>query len=204
VVAEALGALGLEQPEVEVAQWKQQPAEGEMGGGAPPAPGQQELNKLECKNEPGGGGAGAPARGDDFEITGEQPQTGGRKAAVVLGIAVVGMAEGHDQMGIAAGREHALDFLNDARGIDDVFEHGIAFDARKDVIGKRQRMRIGLHVDAGRREEIEIDVAGDAAARTADIEVPAAEGEVERLPGIGPEGSGRLEQAAQAFSEGQS
>jgi predicted NUDIX family NTP pyrophosphohydrolase len=64
-------------------------------------------------------------------------------------------------------------------------------------------MRVGLHVNAGRREEIEIDVAGDAAARAADIEIPAAEGKVERLPGIGPEGSGRLEQAAQALSEGQ-
>jgi predicted NUDIX family NTP pyrophosphohydrolase len=64
-------------------------------------------------------------------------------------------------------------------------------------------MRIGLHVDAGHREDIEIDVAGDAAARAADIEVPAAEGKIERLPGIGPEGRGRLEQAAQALSEGQ-
>jgi hypothetical protein len=106
-------------------------------------------------------------------------------------------------VGIAAGGEHAFDSTNNERGIEDVFEHGIAFDAREQGIGKGQCLGVGLHVDAGHGEDIEIDVAGDAAARAADIEIPTAERKIERLPGIGPKGSGRLEQAAQAFSEGQ-
>jgi len=122
--------------------------------------GQQELHEFEGENEPGGGGAGAPAGVYNLKAAGEQPQTGGREAAVVLGITVVGMAEGHDQVGIAAGREHAFDFADDAVGIDDVFKHGVAFDAHEQGRGKGQRLGVGLHVNAGRREDVQIDVAG--------------------------------------------
>src|ERR1035437_1996958 len=197
VIADAAGASGAEQREIEVAQRKEQPAEGEMDAAAPPAPGQQALDVFDADHQQGGGGAGAPAFGDNFEVPGEQLQPVEREAAIVLGIFVERVAEGRHQMQVAAGGEDAAEFASDAAGVAHMFEDGIAFDALADAAGKRQLLRIGGDIDAWHGEEIEIDVAGDGAAGAADVEIPAAEREIGGLARVHDERRGGLQGATQ-------
>ena len=103
---DAAGAGGTQQREIEVAQRKQQPAKREMHAAAPPAPGQQALDVFDADYEQRGGGTGAPALGDNFEIPGQQLQPIECEPAIVLGIFVERVAEGRHQMQVAAGSEN--------------------------------------------------------------------------------------------------
>src|SRR5450759_3521490 len=133
VIADAAGAGGAEEREIEVARRKEQPAEGEMDAAAPPAPGQQSLDVFDADHQQGSGGAGAPAFGDNFEVPGEQLQPVEGKAAIVLGVFVERVAEGRHQMQVAAGGEDAAELAGNAAGVADMFQDGIAFHALEAV-----------------------------------------------------------------------
>jgi hypothetical protein len=81
-----------------------------------------------------------------------------------------------------------------------VFEDGVAFNALKNGGGERQALGVSGDVDAGHREQIEIDVAVDHAAGTPDIKIPAAEGKTEGLGRVHHKGRWRLQRAAEAVA----
>lgn len=191
MVADAVGVRGTEEHQVEIAEREQEPGQGEVCEGAPGTPGEEEFGEFEDGYEEGGGGAGAPSFGDDFEVAGEEFEAVEGEAAVVLRILVEGVAEGGDEVGVAAGSEDAGDFGGDGVGIADVFEDGITFDAGEQVGGEGELFGVGGDVHTGDGEEIEVDVTVDTLAGAADVEVPAAEGEILRLVGIEDEGGGR-------------
>src|SRR5581483_5719214 len=58
-------------------------------------------------------------------------------------------------------------------------------------VRKRQRFRIGGNIDAGHREQVEIDVSLHRASGSANIKIPAAEWKIPRLGWIHHERSGR-------------
>src|ERR1035441_2054331 len=72
--------------------------------------------------QPCGGGAGAPAFSDNFEVPGEQLQTIESETAIVHGIFVEGVTEGRHQVQVAAGGEHAAEFAANADGVAHVFQ----------------------------------------------------------------------------------
>jgi hypothetical protein len=111
---------------------------------------------------------------------------------------VEGVAEWRDKVGVAAGRQYAADFGHHARGVVHMLEDGVAFYALEEGITEGQTFGVGGDIDAGHTGEIEIDVAGDSATRSADIQIPAAEREVSRLAWIHHKGRGRLDSATQA------
>ena len=197
VIADAAGARRPEQREIEVAQRKEQPAEREMHAAAPPAPGQQALDVFDADHQQRRRGAGAPAFGDHFEIAGELFQAVEGEAAIVLGIFVERVAEGRHQMQVAAGGEHAAEFAGDADGVAHMFQNRVAFHALEDGVAERQLLRIGGDIDTGHGEEVEIDVAGDGAAGAADVEIPAAQREIDGLARVHDERRGGLQRAAQ-------
>jgi hypothetical protein len=57
---------------------------------------------------------------------------------------------------------------------------------------------VGQNVDARSREDIEVDVAGDAAVRAPEVEVPAAQRRADVLAWIEQEGPGRQQPAPPA------
>jgi hypothetical protein len=63
-----------------------------------------------------------PAFGDDFQVTGELAEAGGGIAAEIVGVGMEGVAEGDDDMGVAAGGEDAFDFAHEGFGVFGVFE----------------------------------------------------------------------------------
>lgn len=77
-----------------------------------------------------------------------------------------------------------------------VLEHGIAFDALEHFFRKRERFRIGHNIDAGEREQIDIDVSIDDIAGAADIKIPASERSIDfQLAWVADQRIGRAQQA---------
>jgi hypothetical protein len=130
--------------------------------------------------------------GYHLQIAGEWAEAVGGIAAVVLGVGVEGVAEGNDQVGVAAGGEDAFDFADDFFGEFGVFEDGVALDALELVVMEGKGFGVGGDVDTGEGEEIEIDVAWGMGAGGANIEIPAAErGAYLGFGGIVPDGCRR-------------
>jgi hypothetical protein len=119
-----------------------------MHASAPPAPGQQALDVFHADHQQGRGGAGAPAFGHHFEVPGELLQPVERETPIVLGIFVERVAEGRQQAQVATRGKHAAQLARGADGIAHVFQHGVAFHALEDGVGKRQLLRIGGDIDA--------------------------------------------------------
>ena len=193
---------GPEQPQIQVSQREQDPSADAVRHDAPGAEREQQFHVFNEEHQESGGGSGAPAFGDYLErrlrTRRKILQPVQREAPVIARILVKGMAERRDQVNVAAGRGDADDFAEHRAGIGDVFQHRIAFHAREDAGGKRQVFGIGGHVHAGDGQQVEIDVAVNGAAGSADVEIPAPERKIRGLGGIQEDGQGRLEQAAQA------
>ena len=88
---------------------------------------------------------------------------------VVARIFVERMAERRHQVRIASGRQHARDLTHYLLRIADVLQHRIALHAREDTARKRKAFGIRHNVDARRREQIDVYVAGRRATCAADI-----------------------------------
>ncbi len=201
MIAQDVGGGFFEENGVEVAEGEEEPAEGDVGEAAEGFVGHPEFGVFEEGDQERGGGAGAPALGDDFEIAFELEEAIGGVAAEVRGVGVIGVAEGDDDVGEAAGGENAFDFTHDFFGEFGVFENGVAFDALELVVGEGECFGIGGDVDVGEGKEIEIDIAGGVGAGGADVEIPAAEGgSYLGFGGVVPDG-GRREEPLEALAE---
>lgn len=201
MIAEDVGGGFFEEEDVQITEGEEEPAEGDVGDAAEGFVGHPEFGVFKEGHEEGRRWAGAPALGDDFEVAFELEEAIGGIAAEVGGVGVIGVAEGDDDVGEAAGGEDAFDFAHDFFGEFGVFEDGVAFDALELVIGEREGFGVGGDVDVGEGEEIEIDVAGGVGAGGADVEIPAAErGVYLGFGGVVPDG-GRGEEPLETAAE---
>src|SRR5437867_1822464 len=91
------------------------------------------------------------------------------------------MAERNNQMGEAPAGEHPLDFAHDLLWMLDMLQHGVALDPLEQARRKRQVLRRGHDIDAGKSKQVDVDVAPDEGTGSADVQVPPAE---RRLYGV--------------------
>jgi hypothetical protein len=104
------------------------------------------------------------------------------------------VTERRHEMSIASRRQYAADFAHDLPGIANVFQHRITLRALKNVRWERQVFRVGGDIDSRRPDQIEVDIAWDKTAGSADVEVSSAQ------RGFVNERSRRLNQPKQAIA----
>ncbi len=103
-----------------------------------------------------------------------------------------GMTKGRYKVNVSTWRQNAADFAQNPFGITDVFQNRITFHPLKSIRREWQLLRIRNHVDTGNRKQVDVDVALNRTARTTDIQVPPAKGEVRGLGWIHHEGVRRM------------
>ncbi len=166
-----------------------------MSHDAPPSPGEQQLYVFDKDDEQCGRGPGTPTFRLDVQKTGgHQFKAIQREAAVIPRVLVERMAEGRDEMRIAAGSEDACDLLDHLLRELHVLQNGITLDTREETVRKRQAMSVGGDIDSRHGEKIDVDVAWNPVAGPADIQIPASQGIGGRLSRIKDEGLRRSQQ----------
>jgi hypothetical protein len=152
VIAERAGTREMPQRYVEIAERVQEPAQDYMRRAAQETAGHPQLGILQQEDEQCRGGTGSLSFRNDFESPGQLTKPIRSVTAIVGGIGVIRVTERHDDVGIPAGREYAFHFADDLRGIRGVFEHRVAFDTSKKIVGEGKAFRIGGNIDAMQRE----------------------------------------------------
>lgn len=140
-----------------------------MGDGTRRPPREPDLHVLQNKYEQCGGGARAPALRDHFKAAAKLPQSIRSKAAEISRVFVEWVAKWHDYMGEAAGGEYTLDFRHHPIRMFRVFKHCIAFDALKQVSGKRQLLSVCHDVYARQGKQVDIDVSAYSRSGAANV-----------------------------------
>ena len=199
MIADALGPGRSEKKQVRVAKREQQPSEERVRHHTPGSERQEQFHIFNHDHEQSRGRTGPPAFRDNFHWAGQLFQTVERESPEIHGVRVKGMAKGRYQVSVTAGLQDSQDLTHHLLRVPDVFEDCVALHARKQIIGERQLLCIRDGVDSGDAYQVYIDVAGNDAARTSQVKIPAAEGEVGGLGGIHDEGSGRLQNPKQAI-----
>ena len=94
------------------------------------------------------------------------------------------MAERHDEVGDAAGRQHPFNFPDNLIGTGNVFENRIALHALEQSIAERKMMRIGSHGYSGEAEQIHVHVSIHERPATSDVKVPPSQGDIQPFSGV--------------------
>jgi hypothetical protein len=81
-----------------------------------------------------------------------------------------------------------------------MFEDGIAFDALKDIVGKRELLCVGRDIHARHGEKVEVETARYHPAGPSDVKIARAQWKINRFPRIQDEGRGRFQQTNQTVA----
>src|SRR5690349_7285536 len=126
-----------------------------MRENSPCTPVGPQLTILEKEHEKSGGGTGSPSFRHYFERARHLLETIQGEAAVVPWILVERVAEGRDDVGEPAWRQHSLDLPHYLVRTLYVFQHGVALHALKQTAGKRKLLGIGHHIHARQGKQVQ-------------------------------------------------
>ncbi len=112
------------------------------------------------------------------------------------------MTERHDDVGEAAGGEHARDLAHHELGALDVFDHRVALHALENPGAKWQCLGVGDNIHAMERKQIDVHVAIHTRAGAANVKVPAAERRIDlQFARVPDERLGRPQRPGQAADQ---